>query len=67
LIDHEISSIGHPKNSYAHIESMIRDRRKQIDEITKSAENTTLGTYLNFQLTSVMLIEEILKFKAKWE
>lgn len=46
---------------------MIKERRGQLKDIRETGEKTTLGTYLGFQLSSVGLIEEILKFKAKWE
>jgi hypothetical protein len=45
---------------------MVKERKNQLAKIKETGENTTLGTYLNFQLSSVTMIEEILRFKAKW-
>ena len=46
---------------------MIKDRKGKIKGIVETGDKTTLGVYLKFQMVSVTLIEEILKFKAKWE
>ena len=46
---------------------MIKDRKGKIKAIKETGDKTTLGVYLKFQIVSVSLIEEILKFKAKWE
>lgn len=46
---------------------MIKERRKLLKEIEETGQATTLRTLMNLQVVSVSLIEEILKFKAKWE
>ena len=66
MLEHEINSIGHAKNNYTVIENMIKDRKGKIKGILETGDKTTLGVYLKFQMISVALIEEILKFKAKW-
>ena len=47
---------------------MVRERKKMLKNIEEKAEEkAAFGDLLSFQLTSVVMIEEILKFKAKWE
>ena len=46
---------------------MVKERKKMLKSIEEKGEGkVTLGDLLGFQLTSVTMIEEILKFKAKW-
>lgn len=46
---------------------MIKERKQLLKNIAEAGEKATLGAYLEFQLASISLIEEILRFKAKWE
>jgi hypothetical protein len=49
------------------IENLIKERKQLLKGISETDQKTTLGAYLGLQLASVALLEEILKFKAKWE
>lgn len=46
---------------------MVHERRGLIKTIIDKGAETTLRTFLTLQVVTVSLIEEILRFKAKWE
>lgn len=46
---------------------LVKERLALLSAIKTSGSATTLKQYLDFQIHSLALIEEILKFKAYWE
>ena len=43
------------------------DRKKMLKDIKESGATTILKAYLDLQIHSLLLVEEILKYKAFWE
>ena len=46
---------------------MVEERKSMLKNIKSNGADTILKTYIDLQMHSLALIEEILKFKAKWE